>query len=69
MCALLWFRPSVNWGVGPQIDILTEMDVALGALLGSIVDLLIFPKIIMKNIAYALQARCLGFFKTSSKTS
>ena len=47
MCALLWFRPSVNLnGVGPQIDILTEMIVALGALvlLGSNVDLLMFPK-------------------------
>ena len=54
MCALLWFRPSMNLnGVGPQIDILTEMIVALGApvLLGSNVDLLIFPKIVKKNIA------------------
>ena len=54
MCALLWFRPSVNLnGVGPQIDILTEMIVALGALvlLGSNVDIFIFPKIVMKNIA------------------
>ena len=49
MCALLWFHPSVNLGL--QVDILTEMDVALGALLGSIVDLLIIPKIVMKNIA------------------
>ena len=49
MCALLWFHPSVNLGL--QIDILTEMDVALGALLGSIVDLILFPKIVMKNIA------------------
>ena len=41
----LWFRPSVNLdGVGPQIDILTEMIVALGALvlLGSNVDRLMF---------------------------
>ena len=37
--------------MGLQIDILTEMIVALGALLDSIVDLLIFPKIVMKNIA------------------
>ena len=54
MCALLWFCPSVNLkGVGLQIDILIEMLVALGALvlLGSIVNLLMFPKIVMKNIA------------------
>ena len=54
MCALLWFRPSVNLkGVGLQIDILIEMLVALGAflLLGSIVNLLMFPKFVMKNIA------------------
>ena len=40
--------------MGLQINILTEMVVALGALalLGSIVDLLIYPKIVMKNIAY-----------------
>ena len=37
--------------MGLQIDILTEMIVALGAPLDSIVDLLIFPKIVMKNIA------------------
>ena len=39
--------------MGRQTNILTEMIVALGALelLGSIVDLLIFPKIVMKNIA------------------
>ena len=37
--------------MGLQIDILTEMIFALGALLGSIVDLFIFPKIVMKNIA------------------
>ena len=45
MCALLWFRPSMNLnGVGPQIDILTEMIVALGALvlLGSNVDRVMF---------------------------
>ena len=47
-------RPSVNLkGAGLQIDILIEMIVALGALvlLGSIVELLMFPKIVMKNIA------------------
>ena len=46
--------PSVNYRKGLQINILTEMVVALGALalLGSIVDLLIYPKIVMKNIAY-----------------
>ena len=40
-------------GVGLQIDILIEMLVALGAflLLGSIVNLLMFPKFVMKNIA------------------
>ena len=39
--------------MGLQIYILTEMIVALGALVlpGSIVDLLISPKIVMKNIA------------------
>ena len=43
----------VNKGVSLQIDILTEMLVALDALvlLGSIVDLLMFPKIVIKNIA------------------
>ena len=45
--------PSVNYGVGLQIYILTQMIVALDALvfLGSILDLLIFQKIVMKNIA------------------
>ena len=40
MCALLCFRPSLNKGVGLQINIFTEMIGALGALvhLGSIVD-------------------------------
>ena len=52
MCTLLWFRPSLNYGVGLQINILTEVLVALGSLvlLGSIVDLPIFPKIVMKSI-------------------
>ena len=44
MCALLWFRPSVNLGLVVQINILTEMIVALVALLGSIVDLHKSPK-------------------------
>ena len=53
MCALLCFCPSLNKGVGLQINILTEVLVALGALvlLGSIVNPLMFPKIVMKNIA------------------
>ena len=34
-----------------QINILTEMIVALGALLGLSADLLKSPKIVMKNIA------------------
>ena len=40
--------------MGLQIDILTEMIVALGALVpfGSIVDPLIFPKIVMKNVPH-----------------
>ena len=52
MTSLLWFRPNVNWGIYLEINILTEMIVASGALvlLGSIVDLLIFPKIVMKSI-------------------
>ena len=42
----------MNWGIDVEINILTEMIVASGALvlLGSIVDLLIFPKIVMKSI-------------------
>ena len=53
MCALLWFRSSVNSGVGLLISIFTELAVAFGALvlLGSIVDLLRFPQIVMKNIS------------------
>ena len=44
--------PSVNYGVGLQINILTQMIVALGALvlLGSTVNLLMFPKIVIQNI-------------------
>ena len=53
MCTLLWFRPSLNYGVGLQINILTEVLVALGSLvllvlLGSIVDLPMFPKIVLE---------------------
>ena len=43
--------PQCELGSGSSNDIFTEMIVTLGAILGSLVDLLIFPKIIMKNIA------------------
>ena len=67
MCALLCFCPSLNKGDGLQINILTEVLVALGALLllGSIMDLLLFLKIVIKTVA---NMRCLGYFKTFSKT-
>ena len=55
-----------------QIDIFTKMIVALGALVpfGSIVDPLIFPKIVMKNVADMHRKHDVsGIFKTSSKTS
>ena len=54
MCALLCFCPSLNKGDGLQINILTEVLVALGALVlfGSIVDLLCLKKIIMKTLLY-----------------
>ena len=44
--------PSENYGVGHQINILTQMIVALGALvlLGSTVNQLMFPKIVIQNI-------------------
>ena len=52
MCALLCFCPSLNKGVGLQINILTKVLVALGALvlLGSIVDLLCFQKSSWKTL-------------------
>ena len=52
ICALLCFCPSLNQGVGLQINILTEVLVALGALLllGSIVDLLCFQKLPWKTL-------------------
>ena len=58
----------MNLGVGILINILTEMLVALGALvlLGSIVDLLMFPKIVM---SFHIPVECRGGRLTTLEAS
>ena len=46
-----------------HIDILTEMIVALGALLGSIVDLLKSPKIVMKTSLMCIVSKMFRLFQ------